>query len=58
MAAEQEIIESGQNTSSPSPIDNAATAMSNAAVPLETATPYFLFTSFEKLFSNSILWTL
>ena len=46
------IVKVGMMTSSPSLIPNAFTAISNAAVPLETATPYFLFTLREKLFSN------
>jgi hypothetical protein len=52
----QEIIVcDGKITSSPSPIPKATTAISNAAVPLETAMPYFLSTL--ALNSNSNLST-
>ena len=46
------IVKFGINISSFFLIPKAFTAISKAAVPLETATEYFLFIFFENLFSN------
>ena len=46
------IVKVGIITSSPGPIPKASIAISKAAVPLDTATAYFLSTFSAKVFSN------
>ena len=48
------IVNEGKITSSSFFNSNALKAISNAALPLETAMLYFLLTNFESLFSNSL----